>query len=155
MNLYQELLKHQLPLPEITLVAQSDSYSEDEKYFMTIFTSVFNREKTIRRVYDSIASQTWQDSIEWVLIDDGSSDSSLEIMKDFVKEARFPIRLFHQTNHGLHVAWNQMLRLAKGELLISIDSDDSLRSDALEVAINHWNSLDDATKQEVKGIAFR
>ncbi len=160
MTLYRELLKKQLPLPEITLVATSKPCETCvcvggvDKCLFTVFTSVYNREKTIRRVYESIASQTLLDSVEWILIDDGSTDSSLEIMKDFVKEAKFPIRLFHQKNSGLNVAWNHMLKLAKGELLISIDSDDALRSDALEIALGHWNSLDEMTKKEIKGIAF-
>ena len=58
------------------------------KYKFTIFTPVYNRADVLYRVWDSIQSQTFRD-FEWVVVDDGSSDNSVEVIREYEKKANF------------------------------------------------------------------
>src|SRR5262245_3444530 len=89
---------------KIAFVIWSDSQLSDTPLF-TIFTPTYNRRHTIRRVYDSLCAQTLRD-FEWLVIDDGSTDGTSELVKGWVESADFPIRYFWQENSGKHIAHN-------------------------------------------------
>jgi len=109
-------------------------------YAFTVFTPTYNRRHTLPGVYDSLRAQTFSD-FEWVIVDDGSSDHTDEIISVWQKEASFPIRYFYQSNRGKHVAHNRALKEAKGELFLIFDSDDSCVPEALERFHHHWLDL--------------
>jgi glycosyltransferase involved in cell wall biosynthesis len=109
-------------------------------YMFTVFTPAYNRAHTLHRVYESLLAQTDQD-FEWLVVDDGSSDNTHELVEHWVQVAPFPIRYFHQGNQGKHVAYNVATRMAKGEFLICLDSDDRCVPTALERFRYHWNTI--------------
>lgn len=106
----------------------------------TVFTPTFNRAHTLHRVYESLKNQTYQ-NFEWIIIDDGSTDHTHELVKRWKKDTDFPIRYFWQENKGKHVAFNHAVREAKGELFLPLDSDDACIPTALERFNYHWESI--------------
>ena len=93
------------------------------KYKFTIFTPTYNRAYCIEKVYQSLLKQTISD-FEWVVIDDGSSDGTRELISSFANEGKIDIVYYYQKNQGKHVAQNYAVSIARGELFLPLDSDD-------------------------------
>ena len=89
---------------------------------VSVIIPVYNVEKYIRRCLDSMCNQTFDD-FEVLCIDDGSTDSSLEICQEYAKNAT-RIKVFHQENKGPAAARNLGLDNATGEYIMFCDSDD-------------------------------
>ena len=101
---------------------------------ITVFTPAYNRAHTLPKLYCSLRRQTFQ-NFEWLIVDDGSSDGTGELVKKWqLEENFFPIRYVYQENGGKCRAINHGLELARGELFFTVDSDDYLLDDALENA---------------------
>ncbi|MBU3563625.1 glycosyltransferase [Polynucleobacter sp. Tro8-14-1] len=102
---------------------------------MTMFSivvPVYNVEKYLYKCLSSISNQTIED-FEVILIDDGSTDLSLQICKNFcLKDSRF--KVYTKKNEGQGIARNLGMSYAKGEYLSFIDSDDWIESNLYEVA---------------------
>lgn len=105
--------------------------------FLTIFTPIYNRERFLTRLYNSIKEQRCSD-FEWIIIDDGSTDNSYEKAKQIqFQEKRIKIRVFKVKNGGKQRAINKAVKLAKGTYFFIVDSDDWLTSDAL-MYVKKW-----------------
>ncbi len=89
---------------------------------VTVLLSVFNGEKWLEDCILSILNQTFKD-FEFLIIDDGSNDGSLEIIKNFYNLDK-RIRYITQKNIGLTKSLNKGINLAKGEWIARIDADD-------------------------------
>ena len=97
---------------------------------VTVIVPVYNVEKYLRRCLDSIINQTYK-NIEIILIDDGSTDSSGKICNDyFLKDSRIIVE--HIRNGGVSNARNVGIRMAKGEYIIFIDTDDYIKCNYIE-----------------------
>lgn len=104
------------------------------QYRFTVFTPTYNRGYIIRNVFESLKRQTFTD-FEWIVVDDGSTDDTediIRLMKE--EEVFFPITYVKTANGGKHRAWNKGVDLASGELFFGCDSDDYLTDDALEIS---------------------
>lgn len=121
------------------------------KYKFTVFTPVFNGASTLHRVYESLKAQTLSD-FEWLIVDDGSTDNTKELVERWQKEADFPIRYFYQENQGKHIAFNRAVKLAQGELFLPLDADDACVPEALERFLYHWNSIPEDVRHAFSGI---
>lgn len=101
---------------------------------VSVIIPVYNVEKYLRQNLESVANQTLKD-IEIICVDDGSTDSSFEIVKEFAeKDSRFvPVQ---QANGGAGAARNNGLRRANGKYLSFLDSDDFFEPNMLEEAYN-------------------
>jgi len=117
----------------------------------TVFTPTYNRRHTINRVYESLQSQTYRD-FEWIVIDDGSSDGTSELVKAWQEVADFQISYQYQRNSGKHVAFNRAVQAAKGELFVPIDSDDGFLPTSLEIMLRCWESIPAETRKEFTGV---
>lgn len=101
---------------------------------VSVIIPVYNVEKYLRQNLESVANQTLKD-IEIICVDDGSTDSSFEIVKEFAeKDSRFIA--VSQENGGAGAARNNGLRRAKGKYLSFLDSDDFFDEKMLEEAYN-------------------
>ena len=89
---------------------------------LSIIIPIYNVEDTLRRCLMSVLPQV-DDTMEVVLIDDGSTDSSALIAEEMIQN-RTDCTLIHQANGGLSAARNAGIELAKGEFITFIDSDD-------------------------------
>lgn len=112
----------------------------------TVFTATYNRAHTLPRVYASLLAQTFHD-FEWLIVDDGSVDSTREIVSDWIKSSRLSIRYFYQPNQHKKVAFNRAVREARGELFLPFDSDDSCVPNALERFWRHWQEIPSGSRK--------
>ena len=93
----------------------------------SVLLPVYNREKYVRQAVDSVLNQSFRD-FELLVIDDGSTDGSPEILKSYGSK----ITLIQEHNRGPEVARNTAAALAQGEYLVYLDSDDFFLPFALE-----------------------
>lgn len=105
---------------------------------ITVFTPTYNRSQLLTRLYESLVKQTYRD-FEWVIVDDGSSDNTAEVVNDW--SADFPIRYYRKENGGKHTAINLGVEKADGELFFIADSDDLLPPRALELVSEQWQQV--------------
>lgn len=110
------------------------------EYSFTVFTPTYNRADTLHRVLESLAQQTYR-SFEWLIVDDGSTDQTEALVRCWEAEAPFPVRYLWQENQGKHVAFNRAVREARGELFLTLDSDDACVPQALERLRHHWDAI--------------
>lgn len=114
----------------------------DPKRTFSVIVPVYNTEQFLNQCIDSILKQTFR-NFELLLVNDGSSDSSVAICQLYQKiDDR--VVLLHQENGGASSARNNGIRNAKGDYLIFVDSDDFIESDnlfhELHLSINKNNS---------------
>lgn len=101
---------------------------------ISIIIPVYNTERYLRECLDSIINQSFQD-FEVICINDGSTDRSSDILNEYSKkDTRFII--INKKNEGQGVARNIGIEKANGKYLISVDSDDWLEKNALELLYN-------------------
>lgn len=102
----------------------------EKQPIVSVIVPVYNAQKFIDRCLKSIIRQTFKD-FEIIIINDGSTDNSLEICKSYsLKDDR--IRIFSQENGGAASARNAGIAKARGEYIKFIDSDDEITDDCLE-----------------------
>ena len=120
-------------------------------YIFTVFTPTYNRANTLSRVYKSLADQTFK-NFEWLIVDDGSTDGTKVLIEKWIDEASFQIRYFYQENQGKHIAHNRGVKKARGELFLSLDSDDTCVPEALERFNYHWNNIPEDKKNDFSAV---
>ncbi|AZY50174.1 glycosyltransferase family 2 protein [Bordetella avium] len=111
----------------------------------TVLTSTYNRSETLPRVYRSLQAQTWRD-FEWLIVDDGSTDATRQIVMQWQADAAFPIRYLWQENQHKKTAFNLGVREARGEFIVALDSDDELTPSALSVFDRAWRDIPEAQR---------
>lgn len=116
--------------------------------FLSIITPTYNRAYTLERLYLSLAAQTDPD-FEWIVVDDGSTDGTEDMIRDLQEKNQIQIRYVRQENGGKQRAHNRGVREAVGEMSVCVDSDDALSADAVETAKKIWQNAD---KQKHIGI---
>lgn len=108
--------------------------------YLTVFTPTYNRVHTLERVFESLKRQKFKD-FEWLIIDDGSTDNTADLVEKMKKEADFVIRYYWKENGGIHTARNFSYPLIKTKYVISMDSDDEFADGALEKIRDIWESM--------------
>ena len=101
---------------------------------VSILVPAYNVAQYLHKCLDSIVNQTYQ-QLQVVVVDDGSSDNSLSIVKDYA--AKYPfVEVYHQENAGVAAARNNLLSHVKGDYILFVDSDDWLELDMIEFLIS-------------------
>lgn len=106
----------------------------------TVFTATYNRGDLLHRVYEALLVQTNQ-NFEWLIIDDGSTDSTANSIDAMKRDGRLQIRYFYKENGGVHTAHNMAIRLARGRFFLRLDSDDACSPDAIETLLKAWSTI--------------
>ncbi|HTO36348.1 MAG TPA: glycosyltransferase family A protein [Flavobacterium sp.] len=112
---------------------------------ITVFTPTFNRAHLLPRLYKSLCRQTNQDFI-WLVIDDGSSDNTKELVQEWIEENKIEIQYHYKENGGMHTGHNLAYANIETELNVCIDSDDFMPKDAIDRILKKWNSIPDKSK---------
>lgn len=101
---------------------------------VSIVVPVYNVERYLEECFSSIASQTYR-NIEIILVDDGSKDKSGEIA-DVLAQSDSRAMVIHKKNSGPSDTRNLGIKIAKGEYLVFIDSDDYIDTNFIEILLN-------------------
>lgn len=111
-------------------------------YKVSVIIPVYNSEKYINQCIDSVLDQTYN-NIELILINDGSTDNSLEILKKY-KSKFSQIKIINQNNSGVSYSRNIGLKTATGDYIMFIDSDDIIIKNYIEQMMEYLqkNNLD-------------
>lgn len=111
---------------------------------ITVFTPTYNRAHLLHSCYESLLRQSNQ-QFKWLIIDDGSTDNTQEVIEKWSLEQRIEIEYIYKENGGLHTGYNTAIEHMDTELSICIDSDDWLPDDAIELILSVWdkNKSDD------------
>lgn len=104
---------------------------------LTVFTPAYNRAHLLPRLYASLCRQTCKDFC-WLVVDDGSSDNTRELVEGWSREGKIPIQYIRKENGGMHSAHNVAYRHIDTELNTCIDSDDYMPDDAVEKILRCW-----------------
>jgi len=104
---------------------------------LTVFTPTYNRAYCLHVLYESLVRQTDKD-FEWLIIDDGSTDNTAELVDSWLAQQLIPIRYVKQHNQGMHGAHNTAYEHIHTELNVCIDSDDYMPDDAVDKILTFW-----------------
>ena len=107
---------------------------------ITVFTPSYNRAYILSKLYESLQQQTCKD-FEWLIVDDGSTDNTEELVASWLPVADFSIRYIQQENAGKHFAINRGVAEAQGELFLIVDSDDHLSNDAIQILCERFPEI--------------
>ena len=107
--------------------------SKKEECMISIIVPMYNSEKTILALLNSVSKQIYSD-YEVLLINDGSTDNTIGVLEEIIdKDKR--IVLYNQNNKGAPAARNLGIENAKGKYILFCDADDILADDALEILV--------------------
>lgn len=120
---------------------------------LTVFTPTYNRAHTLGRVYESLCAQTSRD-FEWLIVDDGSTDNTHNLVTGWIAEDIIPIRYIHKENSGLYTAYNTAYANIDTELNVCVDSDDWMPDDAVETIVAEWRRSGSESYAGLLGLDF-
>ncbi|HNQ27402.1 MAG TPA: glycosyltransferase family 2 protein [Aquaticitalea sp.] len=122
------------------------------KFKFTVFTPVFNCEKSIEKVHDSLLNQTFKD-FEWLVVNDASTDKSHDVITKIVETSPLNINYINnKVNKHKMRCFIQAIGLAEGEFLLTFDGDDECYPNALEVFNEEYNEVPDDLKPRVAAV---
>lgn len=115
---------------------------------ITVFTPTYNRVDLLPNLYESLLRQNSRD-FKWLVIDDGSTDDTAEVVAEWIREGKIDIQYVHKENGGLHTGYNKAIECMDTELSICIDSDDYLTDDCIETVLKFW---DENKAEDIAGL---
>lgn len=120
---------------------------------ITIGITCFNAEKSISRSIESAQKQNWQ-NIEIIIVDDSSTDCSVEIINSYQKEDSRITLIRQQENLGYPSALNQIISKAKGDYIAFFDDDDDNSPNRLTEQYKRLQSFNDKVKQNFPVLCY-
>ncbi|MCS4174785.1 glycosyltransferase involved in cell wall biosynthesis [Salinibacter ruber] len=87
-----------------------------------------------------------------MIVDDGSTDETKDLVDQWEEEAQFPIHYVYQSNQGKHVAFNNAVERARGRFFAVLDSDDYYKPDALENMKKCWGAIPSQDRENYAGV---
>lgn len=107
---------------------------------ITVFTPTYNRAYCLNKCYDSLTNQSSKDFL-WLIIDDGSTDDTEELVRSWIKEKKITIKYHYKPNGGMHTGHNSAYSLIDTPLSVCIDSDDYMPNNAIEIILRNWEKI--------------
>lgn len=107
---------------------------------VSVITATYQRADTLPRLWASLLAQDAA-GLEWVIVDDGSTDGTADVVGGWQKDSPFPIKYLWQRNQGKHAAVNRGVEAAIGEFCAVMDSDDWYVPGALASMLAHWEEI--------------
>lgn len=100
---------------------------------LSILTPTYNRAELLKELYRSIKENSKYIEPEWIIMDDGSTDNTKQIVEEFINEKQIKIKYYTQENQGKMVAINNLVKKADGDFIVECDSDDYFTDDAFKI----------------------
>ena len=121
---------------------------------LSILTATYNRAKYLTRLYQSIVNNKEKSNleVEWILIDDGSTDKTKQSIKKFNSEQKVNIKYIYQENSGKMSAINRGINEVTGELIVDCDSDDFFSKNAFKIIED--NAIKLLNDKEIYALCF-
>ena len=137
---------HQKPKP----ITNFSTARTDYKF--SICTPCFNSSDSIRNVFNSLSNLEYK-NFQWIVVNDASKDNTAEIIKSLMQEAEFDI-IFFDLNQNMMATYCYHLAIqnASGYFLLFLDHDDSIKSNALNRFLFHWNNLSTKQQNDLAGL---
>lgn len=107
---------------------------------LTVVTVTYNRAHTLHRVFDSLMEQSYKD-FEWLVVDDGSTDGTEELIREYAKRAWFPVRYHKNPHGGKYAGANKSYELIQTKYMTACDSDDAMLPDGLRILMKLWDEV--------------
>ncbi|MBF0597465.1 glycosyltransferase family 2 protein [Faecalibacter rhinopitheci] len=111
-----------------------------KEFKITIVTPSYNRAHTLPRVYESLKNQTFKD-FKWLIMDDGSTDNTSEIVKSFQEENRIEIDYFWNENQHKFITVFEGIRKVTSSYFMIVDSDDSYPENSLAILFDEVENI--------------
>lgn len=108
--------------------------------YLTIFTPTYNRAKCLEVLYKSLLQQN-SNLFVWLIVDDGSTDNTKDIIKEWQLQKKISIEYYYQQNSGKMAAHNLAVSKCKTQLFFCVDSDDYLVPNTITQIIEYWNTI--------------
>lgn len=118
---------------------ESQVTMSDTKPFVFVIIPCYNEEKTVAHCLDGLLKQIYHGKFEIILVDDGSTDNTGEICKEFVILHPGKIRYFYKENGGKASALRLGLERSGGEIIVTMDADSILDPYALKYLVSSFN----------------
>ena len=119
---------------------------------VSVLTPVWNRAEYLKRIYDSLCAQEFQD-FEWIIANDGSSDNSLLVSLRLQEEAPFRIVVVSSDLRvGKSRMDNELLRASSGRLILWCDSDDYILPHCLKRVVEEWETIPAGERDSYIGV---
>jgi glycosyltransferase involved in cell wall biosynthesis len=106
---------------------------------VSVVTPAYDRAHTLRDAFASLGRQGIP--LEWVVVDDGSTDGTAELVGELSRGSPFRVVYLRQEHAGKWAAVNRGVAAARGELVAQLDSDDRVRPGALDRLAGHWRAI--------------
>lgn len=103
---------------------------------ISIITVCYNSAKTISRTLESVLGQTYPD-YEYILVDGGSTDQTLDIIREYEPKFQGRMRYISEKDNGIYDAMNKGIRMASGEIVGIVNSDDYYEPDCLQAVADN------------------
>ena len=124
--------------PHRTIIDSGATWAETEALTFTVFTPTYNRASFLRETIDSILAQTYK-PIEHIVLDDGSTDDTLALLHTYKDR----IKWVSHSNIGETRTVNKGWKMASGELIANVNSDDSIMPDLVATAVGFMQEHQD------------
>lgn len=110
--------------------------SKEKQPLVTVVTSVLNGAETIEDTINSVLNQTYT-NIEYIILDGGSKDSTVDILRKYSSKLDY---WKSEPDKGIYFAWNKSIKIARGQWIAFIGSDDEFKLNAIEKMVNIANN---------------
>ena len=120
---------------------------------LSILTATYNRANYLPKLYESIKENLkYNITPEWIIVDDGSTDDTKNVVQGFIEENSIIIKYMYQKNSGKMSAINEAAKLATGDLIVDCDSDDYFINNSLEIIEKYSEKL--LNNENLYGLVF-
>tara|TARA_B100000900_G_C20598988_1_gene724685 strand:+ start:2899 stop:3378 length:480 start_codon:yes stop_codon:yes gene_type:complete len=110
-----------------------------KKFLFSIITVVLNNKKTIKRCIQSVLSQKFK-NFEYIIIDGGSKDGTLEIIKEYKNKGIN--KIISKKDKSMWSAMNKGIKISNGEIICMLNSDDYFTENALAIVAKYFRKYD-------------
>lgn len=120
---------------------------------ISVLTPTYNRAGLLNRLYTSlIINSKYNIEIEWLIMNDGSTDATETLINEFISEKIIDIKYYKQENAGKMQALNELMKYVTGDLVVECDSDDYFTEDAFETINKAYEESTDS--QDLYALCF-
>ena len=116
--------------------------SNTYRYRFSLFTATYNRSEKLKSLYQNILNQDFKGTFEWIIVSDGSTDNTKDVVTELMRYNRIPIKFVNKENGGKHTAWRVATPMFEGQYVITLDDDDPITKDALSIFDSNWSNLE-------------